>query len=341
MTALTAGKLWGLRRLADTAGRFKMLAVDQRPPIKQVIAERRRREPAPYQDVCDVKALLTEVLAPQASAVLLDPHYGYPAAVHLADPRHGLLVTLEDSVFTETAGGRRSRAIDEWSVDKIKRIGADAVKVLAWYRPDAAPEVNDHQQQFVAAVGDTCRTMDIPFVFELLVYPMPTESGHTLDYVEQPDKKADHVIESVATFAESAFGVDLFKLESPIPAETVASVAPDAVAAAFTALDAAAGRPWVMLSAGASPDSFRAVLEHAYRAGASGYLAGRAIWWDALSAFPDLDTMRTALEASGLPYMAELNRLTDASAMPWHRHPLYGAAPTLHGAGPGFRTEYR
>jgi len=90
MTALTAGKLWGLRRLADTAGRFKMLAVDQRPPIKQVIAERRRREPAPYQDVCDVKALLTEVLAPQASAVLLDPHYGYPAAVHLADPRHGL-----------------------------------------------------------------------------------------------------------------------------------------------------------------------------------------------------------------------------------------------------------
>ena len=32
------GKLWGMRRLADAGGRFKMLAVDQRPPIKNLIA---------------------------------------------------------------------------------------------------------------------------------------------------------------------------------------------------------------------------------------------------------------------------------------------------------------
>lgn len=31
---LTPGKLWGLRRMADEAGIFKMTAVDQRPPIK-------------------------------------------------------------------------------------------------------------------------------------------------------------------------------------------------------------------------------------------------------------------------------------------------------------------
>ena len=35
---LSPGKLWGLRRLADAGGRFKMLAVDQRPPIKNLVA---------------------------------------------------------------------------------------------------------------------------------------------------------------------------------------------------------------------------------------------------------------------------------------------------------------
>ena len=34
------GKLWGMRRLADAGGRFKMLAVDQRPPIKNLIMDK-------------------------------------------------------------------------------------------------------------------------------------------------------------------------------------------------------------------------------------------------------------------------------------------------------------
>ena len=32
MMELSPGKLWGLRRMADAGGRFKMVAVDQRPP---------------------------------------------------------------------------------------------------------------------------------------------------------------------------------------------------------------------------------------------------------------------------------------------------------------------
>ena len=31
---LSPGKLWGMRRMADAHGRYKMTAVDQRPPIK-------------------------------------------------------------------------------------------------------------------------------------------------------------------------------------------------------------------------------------------------------------------------------------------------------------------
>ena len=331
---LSPGKLWGLRRLADRQGRFKMTAVDQRPPIKNLICQRRSTETPPAADVSAVKALLTKVLAPASSAMLLDPHWAYPAAIQHVDPRQGLILTLEDSLFTETPKGRMSAAIPDWSVDKIKRIGGDAVKVLAWYRPDAGADVCAHQRAFVRAVGAACRRLDIPFVFELLVYPM----GGANDYLEDPGKRPDMVVDSVRTFAGPEFGVDLFKLESPIAANDVPDPdGPDAAAtqAWFDALGNAAGRPWVMLSAGAGKAAFERILTYAYRAGANGYLAGRAIWWESFQAFPDLGAMERALAADGLPYMARINELTDRTARPFTKRPGFehgfGIAPTAEG----------
>ena len=125
---LTAGKLWGMRRLADSRGRFKMTAVDQRPPIKNTIRERRGLEQAPWEDVAGFKKLLIEELQAESSAMLLDPHYAIPFSVDQLSPTKGLIVTLEDSLFQDTAGGRISSDIDDWSVAKIKRMGGDAVK---------------------------------------------------------------------------------------------------------------------------------------------------------------------------------------------------------------------
>lgn len=336
------GKLWGLRRLADEAGRFKMLAVDQRPPIENLVAAVRETQEADYGDVCDFKVLLVQELADHASAVLLDPHYAYPAAIDKVSPRQGLILTLEDSLFEETPGGRLSAPIDEWSVDKIKRAGGDAVKVLAWYRPDASPRVIDHQQQFVAAIGDSCRRHDIPFVFELLLYPFPGSEEHTVDYIEDTAKRAEHVIESVETFAAPEYGVDLFKLESPLPANTVPEIGDDdgSVQGLFVDLGRAAGRPWVMLSAGAGQGAFRRILEYAYAAGASGYLAGRAIWWQAGQAFPDLGRMREALSGPSSRYMEAINETTDALATPWFENAGALGPPSLDHAGARFRNEY-
>lgn len=339
---MQAGKLWGMRRLADERGRFKMLAVDQRPPIKNLVAERLGTDVAPYDDVCAFKALLVEELGSLASASLLDPHFAYPAAIHLLSPDRGLLLTLEDSIFEDTPSGRLSSEIDDWSVEKIKRAGGDAVKVLAWYRPDAGPEVLEHQHEFVRRIGQACRRYDLPYVFELLVYPFAGAPAHTTDYVEDTAKRAEDVIASVEAFAPADYGIDLFKLESPLPATEVPEPEADdgSVQAAFDALGRAAGRPWVMLSAGATQDAFRRVLRYAYAAGANGYLAGRAIWWEAGQAFPDLDSMRGMLRLNAVPYMEGLNRMTDELARPWIDEPGALGPATLDDAGPGFRTAY-
>lgn len=327
--SISAGKYWGMRRMADATGRFRMTAVDQRPPIKNPIREKRGTPQAPWEDVAGFKELLIRELQTESSAMLLDPHYAYPRGVTMLDAGLGLILTLEDSIFREAPGGRLSAQIDDWSVEKIKRAGGDAVKVLTWYRPDAEPDVCAAQQDFTQRIGEDCARYDIPFVFELLVYPLAKDAEQTTEYVEMKTKQAQLVIDSVRVFADPRFGVDLFKLESPVPAGDVPEPgAPGsaAVQALFDELDRAAGRPWVMLSAGAGMNEFRRVLHYAYGAGASGYLAGRAIWLEAFQRFPDWDGIRDELRGSAVPYMRELNELTGAMARPWHTHPWYGAA---------------
>lgn len=319
---LTPGKLWGLRRMSDANGIFKMTAVDQRPPIEGPIARHLGVEKAPWADVARFKRMLIAQLQPQSTAMLLDPHYAIPHGIDCLSPGKGLIVTLEDSVFRETPGGRLSRDIDDWSVEKIKRMGGDAVKVLAWYRPDADPAVCTAQQDYVKRIGEDCARFDIPFLFELLVYPLADDAHQTRDYVEMKAKRADHVLASVAEFARPDYGVDVFKLESPVNAAEADGS--NDVQALFDEMGRLAGRPWVMLSAGAGKAEFRNVLSHAFRAGASGFLAGRAIWLDAFNHYPDWARIETELAGASAAYMAEIAALADAEAADWRRHPVWG-----------------
>ena len=341
---ISAGKYWGMRRMADPSGRFRMTAVDQRPPIKNPIRAKRGTAEAPWEDVAGFKEMLIRELQGESSAMLLDPHYAYPRGVTMLDASRGLILTLEDSIYRETPGGRLSSEIDDWSVEKIKRAGGDAVKVLTWYRPDADPAVCRAQQDFTARIGDACARYDIPFVFELLVYPLGRDAEQTRDYVEMKTKHPELVLESVRVFADPKFGVDLFKLESPVPAADVPGVGQpgwEDTQRWFDALAEAAGRPWVMLSAGAGMEEFRRVLTHAYRAGASGYLAGRAIWLDAFGHFPDWAAIERELRGGAVDYMRSLNALTDAAARPWSQHLCYGdGGPRVLPADAGFRHVY-
>ncbi len=320
---MTPGKRWGLRRLASADGFFSMVAIDQRPPIEQLVAKARgiARSEVGFTDIAQCKRWLAQALAPHAGALLVDPNYAYPAMADLLQPQRGLLLTLEDHRFDDTPRGRKSHSIADWSVAKIRRLGADAVKVLAWYRPDAGDEVLEHQHRYVREVGEQCREHDIAFIFELLTYPFPQGPDSLRDYVEDPAKAPQRVVDSVKAFAGPEYGVDLFKLESPIPAPALPDPAAAEGAAAqawFDTLGAACGdTPWVMLSAGASMADFERALGYALRAGASGFLAGRAVWWEALSRFPDEAAVAAALQREAVPYLQRLADLTRQQGRAW------------------------
>ena len=83
-----------------------MTAVDQRPPIKNPIREKRGTPEAPFADVAGFKAMLIEELQADSSAMLLDPHFVLPRGLSILSPAKGLIVTLEDFALP----GRRRRA---------------------------------------------------------------------------------------------------------------------------------------------------------------------------------------------------------------------------------------
>ena len=152
-------------------------------------------------------------------------------------------------------------------------------------------------------------------------------------------KKTEDVLATVEEFAKSDYGVDVFKLESPVNASDADGSAE--VQQVFDEMGRLAGRPWVMLSAGAGKPEFRKVLEHAFKAGASGFLAGRAIWLDAFQAYPDWEKIRSGLEGGALDYMADICNLADESAANWAAHPCFGEdGAVFHPPSAEFRHAY-
>jgi tagatose 1,6-diphosphate aldolase len=153
-----------------------------------------------------------------------------------------------------------------------------------------------------------CAELSLPLVVEPIWYPLPGEDPASEEW------KARRVRGILASAIEATgAGVDLLKVEFPGYVGTEQERA--AAASACAELDAAVSVPWVILSAGVTYEEFKAQVAIACRAGASGYLAGRSIWRDAIST-RDRDEREKAI-AAARARLEELNALTRAHGRPY------------------------
>ncbi|MGE5248950.1 MAG: tagatose 1,6-diphosphate aldolase, partial [Bacteroidota bacterium] len=239
-----------------------------------------------------------------ATAVLLDPEYSAAQAIaHNALPKDsGLVVALESTGFTGEATARRAQIIPGWSVEKAKRMGASAVKLLVYYHPDAftAGAIED----LVKRVADQCEKLDILLMLEPLSYSI--HETRTLTAEERE--------EVVVRTAErlTPLGIDLLKAESPVDANDADASGWERAMAQVSDVSLV---PWILLSAAADYEVFLRQLGAACNSGASGVAVGRAVWKEAimLTGEPRMEFLRT----TALQRMWRLAALCDALARPY------------------------
>ncbi|MEP7289149.1 MAG: tagatose 1,6-diphosphate aldolase [Chloroflexota bacterium] len=300
----TFGKYRHLSQCSSPAGRFNILAIDHRDSLLTSLNEA-AGQAITLAEFVAFKSMIMRYLLPAATAVLTDPEVGFgPAIVNGSlGGQVGLLSPLEITNYTDHPSLRVTNFIPDWSVRKIKRIGGAGVKLLLYYHPDA-PNTH-HQRGIVARLVEECAEYDIPFFLEPMAYSLDKTRSLSNSELRQI------VIENVRTF--SNMGIDVIKIEFPLnvdeePDESVWT-------AALQELNAACAVPWTLLSAGIDYATFRRQCELACAAGASGIIAGRAIWAEAVQL--QGETREQFLSTTARQRMDELAAICNQHAVSW------------------------
>jgi tagatose 1,6-diphosphate aldolase len=312
MSKLSIGKIRGLQQISTRNGIFIMCAMDHRGSLKAMIEKEQLDDDVDYKELVEYKLELCAALAPSCSAVLLDPNYGAAQCIsRTVLPGHtGLLVSIEATGYQSDHEGRITTLLDNWNVEKIRRMGASAVKLLVYYRPDLT-EVANKQLKTIGMIAEECLKHDIPFLVETQTYPIKGEGAETPKLSTQ---KSDLVIETARQV--TSLPIDVLKTE--FPANLKYEADGTKLLQYCQQLNEASPVPWVILSAGVEYQTFRKEVEIACKGGASGFLGGRAIWQEIVH-FADKKDRLKFLSTTVVERLKELADIATKYGVPWYR----------------------
>jgi len=299
------GKYRGLSVCGTHKHTFSILALDHRGNLKRAMSP---SDPGsvPYSKLVEFKNQVVSALSPYSSAVLLDPEIGAaPAVASGALPGNiGLLVAIEETGYTGNPSRRVSRILSEWSEGKIRRMGANGVKLLVYYHPDSP--LAKQQEALVSQVAEECVTYDLPLFIEPLSYSLNP------DVKRLPSEDRRQIVIETGRRLTS-LGADVLKAEFPVDVEQERDH--KVWEKACQQLTEASRVPWTLLSAGVNFETFVEQAKIACRAGASGVLAGRAVWKEAvdLSGEARLEFLRT----TAVDRMVKLTEICNELGRPW------------------------
>ena len=324
--ALTPGKKKGLQAVSDERGIIAALAIDQRSAMRRLFAKAAgtTEENVIAEQMVEFKEAVSRVLTPFASAILLDPELGLPAARKRASTA-GLLLAYEQSGYDKNVPGRLPALLQHWSVQRLVAEGADSVKILLYYSSTSAREVNDEKHAFVERVGAECAAADVPFFLELVSYAEGMEDKSK----EFAKLKPEVVARGMEEFSKPGYRVDVLKVGVPVNmayVEGSPSAGKDVLYSRSEAMAhyrraaSAASVPFIYLSEGVSNETFQYALGLAAEAGVnfSGVLCGRATWQGGVPVFVKrgVKALEDWLQGEGTQNIKNVNQHLQA-AQPW------------------------
>lgn len=275
--SLTPGIARGLQCCSDATGHFHILAIDHRDSLRVVINPQSPEE-VPSELITETKLDIVRAIAPRATAVMLDPVYSAAQAIlrGVLPGGVGFLSALEEQGYLGNPIERETTLLAGWSVDKAKRLGASGIKLLIFYHPHAGIAATS-QEQLVRSVVADCRRAEIPLFLEPMFYSLdPHVPVDSPGFAEQ---RPALVIETVRRLG----ALEPHILKVPFPCDAKFHADPAHWREACAALDDACDVPWAILSGGDSYDIFKQQLQVACEKGCSGFMAGRALWREAVT----------------------------------------------------------
>lgn len=331
---LSEGKIKHLNALSNDKGVIAAAAMDQRGSLRKSIAKAKGVGEDQISDdmMAEFKVAVSKALTPHASAILLDPEFGIPAA-KARSRNAGLLLAYEESGYDNTKPGRLPDLLPHLSVKRIKELGADAVKILIYYTPFDTGDVNDIKHAFIERIGAECETYEIPFFLEFVGYDPKGGDEKGLAFAKI---KPEVVLKSMQEFGKPQYKVDVLKVEVPVNAEFVEGSSVFKGQAAYSRKEAldyyrkaaeVAEKPFIYLSAGVGNEQFVESLNMAAEAGTdySGVLCGRATWKDGVPVYAKngVKALEDWLANEGVKNINAVNAAIK-SAKSWHTK--YGIA---------------
>lgn len=296
MTDTASRPALDLDAIARPSGALAMVAMDQRESLRHMFDLAGAGRPA--DDVLvRFKLDVAEALGPLASGFLIDRHYGFEAVREVLPAGTGLILAADD--LTQQDGGPvEETALDEVVLTQTDLGGVSALKLLVIWRRDARREQRVRLvERFVAE----CRARGVLSVLEPVVRATPEElDAGTWDLDEA-------IREAAAELSPS--GQSLYKVQVPLSGTGDEAEQREA----SERLNDAITGPWVVLSQGVDRPAFLPAVEAACRAGASGFLAGRALWSDVVGR----DDVPSALRELSVPRLEALIEVVDREARPW------------------------
>jgi sulfofructosephosphate aldolase len=304
MNTITTLEQRALSRICTPEGRLLIVAADQRNGMKAVMPDPTvGSTPATIStaQLAEAKADIVTHLGNHAPAILLDPEVALPKVVAdgTLSPHTGLVVGMDASGFETRAGLRYTRFVDGVSPRTVRDLGGDAAKMLFYVRPDQQGVGSDVHKD-ISDLVDACNAEGVLLIVELLTYRLDDEDEQTYQ------ERFPQLVVEAARLGATA-GAKILKMAYPGSREASAEV---------TA--AADGTPWAVLSAGVDHDTFAGQVTEAVIGGASGAMAGRALWKDSLSTSSAV--RESLLTTRALPRLRQLqdilSRAATATAQP-------------------------
>ncbi len=326
--SLSEGKVRHMTALSNKNGVIAAAAMDQRGSLQKAIAAGKGIpvDQVTPEMMSEFKVAVSKVLTPHASAILLDPEYGLPAAKARAS-NAGLLLAYEETGYDNTQPGRLPDLLPHVSALRIADWGANAVKILIYYTPFEEAQLNDIKHAFIERIGAECETLQIPFFLEFVGYDPKGGDEKGLEYAKQ---KPQVVTKSMEEFSKPQYNVDVLKVEVPINANFVEGSSVYKGQKAYTRKEAldyfrraadVAKKPFIYLSAGVGNGQFVEELHMAAEAGTgySGVLCGRATWKDGMPIYAKqgVKALEDWLSTEGVKNINAVNAAI-TTAKPWY-----------------------